>query len=354
MVAHAGSRQVLVIEDEGSFRRLLNQILQDEYDVVEAPTVEDGLRSFATRKPDTVLLDIRMPGLDGLHALKSIRSRDPHVSVILMTGCPEVDALRDAIQLGATSFLEKPIAPEVIRQAVKHGVERTLAFRRKEQSAEEMNGIIQDLNRELAQNRRVEQRNILAEPLARHTAALCRTAEEASREGYHTTAELRSRCARALLELSARSGPKMASGVIASSSLAAVLDEVLKEWQDWSTRAGLPFHHLVRLSGEARIHLERNLLQQILVALVGHALLKADKSGKGIRMSVNESVAHVDLRIEYRDVQLDGLDLHESCELHDAGLAMTARMLEGCQGVQQVESAPGKTSVISVRFPLAV
>src|SRR5881409_2833533 len=78
--------QILVIDDEMGPRESLRMLLKPDYSVHTADCVEAGLKLLKEKQPDTIVMDIRMPGMTGIEGLRKIREIDPHLSVIMLTG----------------------------------------------------------------------------------------------------------------------------------------------------------------------------------------------------------------------------------------------------------------------------
>lgn len=110
---------VLVVDDEEVVRRSYQRVLASARCQVEAVCDgEQALRAMEAQPYDIVLLDLRMPGMDGMTALEAIKRRWPEGEVIVITGYPSVDTAKEAIRLGAFDYLAKPLAPgEVIEAA---------------------------------------------------------------------------------------------------------------------------------------------------------------------------------------------------------------------------------------------
>ncbi len=115
---------ILVVDDEANIRRMLVRLLEAEgYRAREAADGAAALRVVEAEEPDVVLLDLAMPGMDGLETLAALRERWPALPVVMMSGRATLaDAVR-ATKLGAFHFIEKPLTPEAVLITVKGGVE---------------------------------------------------------------------------------------------------------------------------------------------------------------------------------------------------------------------------------------
>jgi len=114
------SKRILIIDDEENIRRVTRLTLQAAgYEVGEAADGERGLEAFGDGSAwDAVLLDQRMPGMDGLETLRHINERDTTARVIMSTAYASIELAVDAMKLGATDFVRKPMTPEILRNAV--------------------------------------------------------------------------------------------------------------------------------------------------------------------------------------------------------------------------------------------
>jgi DNA-binding response OmpR family regulator len=114
------AERLLIVDDEENIRRVIRLTLQAAgYEVGEAPDGERGLEMFGDgSKWDVVLLDQKMPGMDGLETLRHIRARDANARVIMATAYASIELAVDAMKLGATDFVRKPMTPEILRNAV--------------------------------------------------------------------------------------------------------------------------------------------------------------------------------------------------------------------------------------------
>jgi UDP-3-O-acyl N-acetylglucosamine deacetylase len=123
---------VLVVDDEGSIRRTLEGVLRDEgFDVMLAEDGESALKALMTTKPSLALLDIWMPGMDGIELLRKVREVYPDLPIIMISGHASISTAITATRMGAQDFIEKPLDLAVTIQAIH----RALAAAQKESSA---------------------------------------------------------------------------------------------------------------------------------------------------------------------------------------------------------------------------
>jgi DNA-binding NtrC family response regulator len=116
---------ILVVDDEEVVRRGFQRVLASGCRHVEtAGTGEQALQAMETRPYDIVLLDLRMPGMDGMSVLKTMKRRWPEGEVIVVTGYPSVETAKEAIRLGACDYLAKPLAPCEVIAAANSAIER--------------------------------------------------------------------------------------------------------------------------------------------------------------------------------------------------------------------------------------
>jgi CheY-like chemotaxis protein len=100
--------RVLVIDDEESIRGLVKEKLTREgREVLLASNGQEGLKLFYRERPDITILDLKMPGMNGLEVLRRIKAFDRRAVVMVFTGCQTEDAIKEAYELGVTDFLQK-------------------------------------------------------------------------------------------------------------------------------------------------------------------------------------------------------------------------------------------------------
>jgi DNA-binding response OmpR family regulator len=113
-------RRILIIDDEEHIRRMMRITLEASgYTVGEAPDGPEGLKLYDDGSNwDVIVLDQRMPGMDGLETLKHIKSVNAGARVVMATAYASIELAVDAMKLGATDFVRKPLTPEVLRNSV--------------------------------------------------------------------------------------------------------------------------------------------------------------------------------------------------------------------------------------------
>jgi DNA-binding NtrC family response regulator len=122
---------ILVVDDERNIRALVARVLaQDQIEVHGAGTGKEGLQMADEVDPDVVLLDLRLPDMDGLDVLRTLKSRYPHVAVIIITGFGQIQSAVEAMRSGAADYLEKPFEHlEKLKLAVSRALEEVRAKR---------------------------------------------------------------------------------------------------------------------------------------------------------------------------------------------------------------------------------
>jgi two-component system nitrogen regulation response regulator NtrX len=116
-------KSILIIDDEQSIRESLKGILQDEgFRTLFAESGEEGLALLKEESPDLVLLDIWLPGIDGLETLQKIRQDFPELLVIMMSGHGTIETAVKATKLGAYDFIEKPLSLEKVLLCIENAM----------------------------------------------------------------------------------------------------------------------------------------------------------------------------------------------------------------------------------------
>ena len=115
---------ILIIDDEETIRDSCSQVLKKEgYSVKTAEDGIEGLQIFREEFFHAVLLDLKLPGIDGMEILSRIKEENPKTSVIIITGFASIDSAVEAIKKGASDYLPKPFTPEQLRLVTKKALE---------------------------------------------------------------------------------------------------------------------------------------------------------------------------------------------------------------------------------------
>jgi two-component system, chemotaxis family, chemotaxis protein CheY len=113
-------KKILIIDDSTLSRTIIKKTLGEEvYQFIEAEDGISGLEKFFLEKPDLVILDLTMPGMNGMDALAKIREMDPRAKVLIGTADIQEFSQQQAANLGAAGFLTKPFSPAKIQQTVE-------------------------------------------------------------------------------------------------------------------------------------------------------------------------------------------------------------------------------------------
>ena len=119
------SKPILVVDDEKNIRLTLSQALETLGTQIDAAANgEEALAKLREKEFGLILLDIRMPGMDGLEVLRQVREVRPDIRVIMITAYGTVESAVEAMKLGAVDFLQKPFDPEEIRELVSRVMDR--------------------------------------------------------------------------------------------------------------------------------------------------------------------------------------------------------------------------------------
>ena len=108
--------KILIVDDSRTSRKMLRNILESNgHEIIdEAVTGQEGVQKFQALKPDVVTLDITMPVVDGVEALKMIKALDPESKVVMVTAAGQKNKMIECIKAGANEFLTKPFEQQEI------------------------------------------------------------------------------------------------------------------------------------------------------------------------------------------------------------------------------------------------
>ncbi|MGI5838444.1 MAG: response regulator [bacterium] len=114
---------VLVVDDAAFMRMILKNILTAKgFEVIEAVDGSDAVKKYREHQPDLVTMDITMPEMDGLTAVKEIKKIDPSAKIIMCSAMGQQAMVIEAIQAGARDFIVKPFQPEKVMEAIAKAI----------------------------------------------------------------------------------------------------------------------------------------------------------------------------------------------------------------------------------------
>lgn len=116
--------KILVIDDDMSARESLRMVLKDKYAVTLASGAVEGFNLLREKPFDLVILDIRMPRIDGITTLKEIKKLSPDTEVVLLTAYASIETARDAVRYGAFDYLMKPFDKDDLLMVVERGLQK--------------------------------------------------------------------------------------------------------------------------------------------------------------------------------------------------------------------------------------
>ena len=117
--------KIMLVDDEERFLFTTQKLLSKKgYDVLTASSGADALETLETHNIHVVILDVKMPGMDGIAALKEIKRRFPLVEVIMLTGHATVESAIDGLKSGATDYLMKPVGIEELTNKAEEAYEK--------------------------------------------------------------------------------------------------------------------------------------------------------------------------------------------------------------------------------------
>ncbi len=380
MTAATDLPQILVIDDEIGPRESLRMLLKTDYQVQTADCVEAGLKLLKEKKPDTIVMDIRMPGMTGIEGLRKIREIDPHLSVIMLTGFGALDTAKEALRLGANDYISKPFDAGEMREVIGRNVERTRVQRASENASSEIKELNARLLKQLAQKERLASLGqasaefvhdlgnpltivwgyvqLLAKKLDRSDSG--DDSDKAASVKELNIIEQNVRLCRELLTMWQSYGSVEASPH-KPISVSAIVREVIKGGSAMAAQTGLELKANVcedpcMLMGDA-VQINR-AIQNVVVNAV-----QASVETKGsVQVDCTRRDFYVDIRVEDTG---SGIEPGQMSKIFDPyfttkqgksgtglGLYITKKVVDDHSGSIKVDSTPGAGTVFTIRLPL--
>jgi two-component system sensor histidine kinase/response regulator len=372
--------QILVIDDEMGPRESLRMLLKPEYNVQTADCVEAGIKLLKEKHPDTIVMDIRMPGMTGIDGLRKIREIDPHLSVIMLTGFGALETAQEALRLGANDYISKPFDACEMREVIGRNVERTRLQRASDNASSEIKELNNRLLKELAQKERLaslgqasaEFVHDLGNPLTivwGYVQLLAKKLEKAENGGEAENAasirelniiEQNVRMCRDLLNMWQSYG-SVEGAPHKPISVSAILREVIKSVDGMAAQSGVDLKATVSdddctLIGDA-VQINRAVQNVILNAVQA----SAEKKGS-VTVDCKQKEFYVDIRVADTG---SGIDPAQMSKIFDPyfttkqgksgtglGLYITKKVVEDHNGSIKVDSTPGVGTTFTLRLPL--
>ncbi len=117
--------EILIVDDQHEVREAIRFILKDKYSIAAVREVEEAFRYLKATPVKLVLLDIKMPKIDGMTALEHIKKEYPGTEVIMVTAFATLETIRTAVRLGAFGFIMKPFDVDVLTKTVDGALKGT-------------------------------------------------------------------------------------------------------------------------------------------------------------------------------------------------------------------------------------
>jgi two-component system, OmpR family, response regulator len=128
-----GTARILLVDDEVAFANNIAKLISKRgYEVMTVYNGESAIKAVEENEFDVIVLDLKMPGLDGMATLKQIKKRQPQVEVIILTGHGSMDSGIDGIQLGAFDFIMKPVRFDDLHESIRQAFQRKIVHQERE------------------------------------------------------------------------------------------------------------------------------------------------------------------------------------------------------------------------------
>jgi signal transduction histidine kinase len=373
--------QILVIDDEIGPRESLRMLLKPNYQVHTADCVEAGLKLLKEKQPDTIVMDIRMPGITGIEGLRKIREIDPHLSVIMLTGFGALETAQEALRLGANDYISKPFDAGEMRDVIGRNVERTRVHRTSERAAAEIKELNNRLLKELAQKERLaslgqasaEFVHDLGNPLTivwGYVQLLAKKLEHSDNGGTPQNAasikelniiEQNVRLCRELLTMWQSYGSADALARL-PISVSAIVQEVVKSVGAMAAQNGVELQSSIcsdpcTLKGDA-VQIKRAIQNVVINAVQASAETKGS-----VTITCTAKDFYVDLRVEDNGPGIVPAQINKIFDPYfttkqakngtGLGLYIAKKVVEDHNGSIKVDSTPGTGTTFTIRLPLS-
>ncbi|MGC8658612.1 MAG: ATP-binding response regulator [Desulfomonilaceae bacterium] len=142
--------KILLVDDEESIRNMMRMTLElDGYSVQTAADGPTAIQMFKDQPPDVVLLDVRMPGMDGVEVLRRIKEINHDSEVIIISGHGDMEMAIECLRMEASNFLTKPVSEEILSLSLKRSLEKVALRRKVKQYTRDLETLVREANVEL-------------------------------------------------------------------------------------------------------------------------------------------------------------------------------------------------------------
>ena len=117
-------KHILVVDDDAMNLKRTKMILEKQYDILLAESGREALKKIGGKKIDLILLDIAMPGMDGIETFERMKDYPIEIPVIFLTASGDEDDVKSAIRLGAVNYLKKPFYPQELLKRIAKEFEK--------------------------------------------------------------------------------------------------------------------------------------------------------------------------------------------------------------------------------------
>lgn len=373
--------RILIVDDEPGVRQSLIEVLGGKYEVFEADSAPRALAMFNEVQPETMVIDVRMPGESGIDLLRSIRSRSrgSNVPVILLTAYSETTVLKEAISLQVNDFIEKPFDIQEMLQKVERNVRRADALNKPKRGSKNLSTLTTQLNAYLSQINDLTHLNTFSLEVVHDLSSILQgisfdldllkasindptlsTIDENREEVLELCREV-SR-GKELLELwlsIIRTGTQKVDIIEISKLLHDFIfgfDSTLKTHRvqlDLSRIEKGPFYVL---GNEVQLN---RVIQNILL----NAIQSFEKKGGAIEISCSPNGDNVEIRIrdhgkgipkqQIKKIFEQGFTTKAHSGGSGLGLFIVKKIMEACKGSIQIDSTMGEGTTVILGIPLA-
>ncbi len=371
-------KRIVVIDDEAGPRESLRILLQPYYDVVCANSVKKGLDVIKDKKPDAIILDVRMPELDGMGGLKEIRKVDPNVSVIMLTAYSTISVAQQAMRLGANDYVEKPFDIADMIEVIQRNVDRSESERKREQLSRDLQELNRCLQEELVEREKFAELGQISSELfhdfANEIMALRWQVELFAKRlgGYRKPGDhpfstdlqdfdnLEKNVSRCwdMIDLWHKAGQDFCAHMQAISA-AEILEELAKSAKQIAISAGAEIRAQIHCS-EINVRVDRLQIYRALSNLVVNAIQALRPEGGFVRISGNPKKDGVEIVIEDNGCGIQPDKITKIFEPFyttkkgtgtGLGLNITRKIIEAHGGTIGVKSLVGVGTTFTIFLP---